>query len=424
MPRIPVPAGIMTKIFILDDNALPQLPEVLNELWPGRKPWIVADGNTWRVAGEKVFNILSDAGFAPAESLILPAAPKPHPDYDLACQMAEMIRENFIPVAVGSGVINDLVKTAAGIKNVGYCCVPTAPSVDGYTSKGSAMSVNGSKKTVPCPAPMAVVADKEVLFTAPAEMAAAGYADLAAKVVAGADWIIADILKQDPIIPATWDVVQKDLRAWLADSNDLKAVFMGLAATGYAMQMHDDSRPASGSEHLFSHVWEMENLKFNGEEVSHGFKVSVGTVVTLKLMQFFLDLDVSKAKELAEAPKTWEEREKEVNDLLKLGCYGDAPAAFAREKFLSPADALKRREEIYSLWGELQRQVTEQLGDQQALLDSLKNANCPLLPEEIGLGQEQFIHGIFTAQLIRKRYNILELLFDTGLLKKAVEKMF
>jgi predicted HD superfamily hydrolase involved in NAD metabolism len=145
---------------------------------------------------------------------------------------------------------------------------------------------------------MAVVADKEVLFTAPAEMAAAGYADLTAKIVAGADWIIADILKQDPIIPATWDVVQKDLRSWLADSNDLMAVFMGLAATGYAMQMHDDSRPASGSEHLFSHVWEMEGLLFNGEEVSHGFKVSVGTVVTLKLMQYFLDLDVEKAKEL------------------------------------------------------------------------------------------------------------------------------
>ncbi len=424
MPRIPVPAGIMTKIFILDDNALPQLPGVLNELWPGRTPWIVADGNTWRVAGEKVFNILTEAGLTPAESLILPAAPKPHPDYELACKMAEMIQENFVPVAVGSGVINDLVKTAAGIKNVGYCCVPTAPSVDGYTSKGSAMSVYGSKKTVSCPAPMAVVADKEVLFTAPAEMAAAGYADLAAKIVAGADWIIADILKQDPIIPATWDVVQKDLRAWLADANDLMAVFMGLAATGYAMQMHDDSRPASGSEHLFSHVWEMEGLLFNGEEVSHGFKVSVGTVVTLKLMQYFLDLDVEKAKELAAAPQTWEEREQEVNELLKLECYGDAPAAFAKEKFLAPADALKRRETIYAVWTELQEKVKAQLGNQQALIDSLKNANCPIQPEEIGLGREQFIHGIFTAQLIRKRYNILELLFDTGLLKKAVETMF
>ena len=85
---------------------------------------------------------------------------------------------------------------------------------------------------------------------------------------------------------------------------------------------------------------------------------------------------------------------------------------------------MKRREAIYAVWTELQEKVKAQLGNQQALVDSLKNANCPIQPEEIGLGREQFIHGIFTAQLIRKRYNILELLFDTGLLKKAVETMF
>ena len=424
MPRISVPAGITTKIFILDDNALPQIPEVLKELWPGKTPWIAADGNTWLAAGEKVQQILTEAGMAPAEPFILPAVPKPHPDYALACEIAEKIQENFVPVAVGSGVINDLIKTAAGIKNVGYCCVPTAPSVDGYTSKGSAMSVYGSKKTVPCPAPLAVVADKNVLMTAPQEMAAAGYGDLAAKVVAGADWIIADALKQDPIRPHVWDVVQKDLRSWLVDHNDLKAVFMGLAATGYAMQMHDDSRPASGSEHLFSHVWEMEGLTLNGEEVSHGFKVSVGTVATLKLMQYFLNMSVEEAKTLADAPQSWEEREKEVNELLKLGCYGDTPAQLAREKFLTPEEVLVRREEIYSQWTALQEKVKEQLGDQQAFVESLKRSGCPTTPEEIGLSKEQFTHGIFTAQLIRKRYNILELLIDAGLLKKAVAEMF
>ena len=326
MPRISIPDGIMTKIFVLDHNALPQIPDVLKELWPESAPWIVADGNTWRVAGEKVQQILDTAGMTGASPLILPAVPKPHPDYDLACRIAEMIPENAVPIAVGSGVINDLVKTAAGIKGIGYCCVPTAPSVDGYTAKGSAMSVNGSKKTVPCPPPMAVVADESVLLSAPAEMAAAGYGDLAAKIVAGADWIIADELKQDPINPKPWEVVQKDLRSWLKDPRDYKAIFMGLAATGYAMQMHVDSRPASGSEHLFSHVWEMEGLSFNGEEVSHGFKVSVGTVATLRLMQFFLNTTVQEAKELAAAPQSWAERKKDIDELLKKDCYGDAPA--------------------------------------------------------------------------------------------------
>jgi len=408
----------------LDDDALPQIPALLAEMWPGKSAWIVADGNTWRVAGERVQKILKEAGVPCCEPCILPAVPKPHPDYTLACQLAEKMPADAVPLAVGSGVINDLVKTAADIRKTTYCCIPTAPSVDGYTSKGSAMSVGGSKKTVPCPAPAAVVADKTVLLTAPPEMAAAGYGDLAAKIVAGADWIIADALKQDPVRPEIWDIVQKDLRTWLADPTDLKAVFMGLAATGYAMQLHNDSRPASGAEHLFSHVWEMEHLEHNGEEVSHGFKVSVGSVISLRLMQFFLETSPEEARRLAAPPISVEERQREIAELLKRGCYGEDPARLSMEKFQAGDAAFARREAIYAVWGDLQKKVARQLGDQEAFVGSLKAAGCPTTPEEIGLDRAQFIHGIYTAQLIRKRYNILELLYDAGLLKTAVEKMF
>ncbi|MBQ9503084.1 MAG: sn-glycerol-1-phosphate dehydrogenase [Lentisphaeria bacterium] len=424
MPRIAVPEGISTKVFILDDDALPQIPALLDEMWPGKSAWIVADGNTWRAAGERVYRILEETGRPCCKPCILPAVPKPHPDYTLACQLAEMMPDNAVPLAVGSGVINDLIKTAAGIRKVSYCCIPTAPSVDGYTSKGSALSVGGSKKTVPCPAPAAVVADRNVLLTAPPEMAAAGYGDLAAKIVAGADWLIADALKQDPVRPEIWNIVQKDLRAWLADPADLKAIFMGLAATGYAMQQHNDSRPASGAEHLFSHVLEMEHLKYNGEEVSHGFKVSVGSVISLRLMQFFLATTLEEARRLAEPPLTVDARKKEIAELLKRRCYGEDPARLSMEKFQAGDAAFVRRKEIYAVWNSLQEKVARQLGDQEAFVKSLKDAGCPTTPEEIGLDREQSIHGIFTAQLIRRRYNILDLLYDAGLLKTAVEKMF
>ena len=424
MPRISVPAGINTKIFILDDNALPMVSDVLKELWPGKTPWIVADGNTWEAAGKQLTLLLEQAALSPCPPYMLPAAPKPHPDYALAQKIASAMPENSVPVAVGSGVINDLVKTAAGINKTGYCCVPTARSVDGYTSNGAALSVEGFKKTVPCPAPVAVVADKGVLLTAPAEMAAAGYGDLAAKVVAGADWIIADALKQDPIRPEIWAIVQKDLQDWIFDHKDLKAVFMGLAATGYAMQQHHDSRPASGSEHMFSHVWEMEGLTHNGEEVSHGFKVSVGTIVTLKLQQFFLNTSLEKAQQTAAAPVSFEERKAEVLELFKKGCYGDHPEKCALEKFLSPEETLVRRKEIYAVWNDLQKKVREQLKDQQLLVEKIRSSGCPVTFSEIGLSKEQFIHGIFTAQLIRNRYTILDLLYEAGLFKTAIETMF
>ena len=239
-----------------------------------------------------------------------------------------------------------------------------------------------------------------------------------------ADWLIADALGQDPVKPEIWDIVQKDLRAWLADHRDRMAVFMGLAATGYAMQRCLDSRPASGAEHLCSHIWEMEGLTRGGEEVSHGFKVAVGSVASLRLMQFFLRTSPEEARRLAAPLLTAEERKKEVAALLERGCYGDDPGRIALEKFQAGEAGVSRREAIWAAWDSIREKVERHLGDQEGFVRGLRSAGCPTAPEEIGLGKAQFIHGIFAAQLIRKRYTVLDLLYDAGLLKAAVAKVF
>ena len=50
----------------------------------------------------------------------------------------------------------------------------------------------------------------------------------------------------------------------------------------------------------------------------------------------------------------------------------------------------------------------------------LKDAGAPTHYSEIGLPHEQFIHGIHAAQLIRKRYTVLDMLYEAGLLDEAV----
>jgi len=259
LPLIEVPKGLETAAFILGENILDSVPELLQTFFPGKKPWIIADGNTWNAAGKYIFELLKKTGMDPAEPYLFPADPRPHPDYAISRKLAELMPENSVPVAVGSGVINDLVKCAAGLKNEKYCCVATACSVDGYTSNGGAMTVDGTKMTIRCPAPYAICADVKVLRTAPAPMFAAGYADLLAKIPGGADWIIADRLGIEPIRQDIWELVQIPLRERLADASDMGKVFAGLVSTGYGMQMYRESRPASGAEHLFSHVWEMED---------------------------------------------------------------------------------------------------------------------------------------------------------------------
>ena len=419
MRYIQLPDGIETEVFILDSQAISATAEVLKKYFVDGTVQIVADGNTYRVAGSHVFNLCRGAGLKTADPIILPADPKPHPDYTLAQTLAEKFPPDAIPVAVGSGVINDLVKCASAIKKLSYCCIPTAASVDGYTASGGAMSVDGQKKTVPCPAPYAIIADREIMATAPAEMMASGYADLMSKVTGGADWIIADELGIEKIQPAIWSIVQDDLLSNLANHNDLEKLFLGLAATGYSMQMYGDSRPASGAEHLCSHVWEMEHLQINGEEISHGFKVGIGLLAIAQLQEFIINTPVESARAMAKPLLDETARKAEIADLLKLNCYGTV-AKTAWDKSLFGAAAAERRQLIFAHWEMLQKRLPQQLLSSQKLRDMLQKAQAPTRFEAIGLDREQYLHGIRTAALIRKRYTVLDMLYEAGLLESAM----
>ena len=423
MRYITLPENIETKVFVLDSGALDETPTVLQKYFPARKIQIIADGNTWQAAGAKVQMLCRNAGLEEYAPIILPAEPKPHPDYALSEELAEKFAADCVPLAVGSGVINDLVKCASHIKNLRYCCIATAPSVDGYTSSGGAMAVAAQKKTVPCPAPYALIADNDVLKTAPQEMMAAGYADLMSKVTGGADWMIADTLGIEKIVPSIWSLVQDDLRDNLADHNDLEKLFLGLAATGYAMQMYHDSRPASGAEHLCSHVWEMEKLALNGEEISHGFKVGIGVLAISQLHEFVINTPAETARKLAKVPLNKDQRIAEIAELLKKDCYGNVIAELALNKTPFGEDMTVRRELIFNSWETLQQKLQQQLLPSATLRNMLKKAHAPTRFEEIGLTSEQYYHGIKTAQLIRNRYTVLDMLYEAGLLEEAIKTL-
>jgi len=421
---IPIPEGMETALLALSDGALEQLPVILKTYFPGKKPLLTADGNTWRAAGERVAGLIAAAGMEMYPPVILPADPRPQPELTLSRELAAGFPADAVPVAVGSGVINDLVKCAAGIAGMRYCCVPTAASVDGYTSCGGAMHDNGFKCTIPCPAPYAVVADTAVLASAPPEMLSAGYSDLLTKVPAGADWLLAAAMDIEPVRQDVWEVVQKDLRKWLSDPHCLGDIFMGLAATGFSMQMYRESRPASGADHLFSHVWEMEGLQYRGEDVSHGFKVGIGLLASTALLEFVVKYSWAEVAPLVKAPVSREFRAKEVEELAASLSYGREPAIkVAMEKFLDGDDIIARRRLIAERWDVMRPALAKQLYTRKEAEKMLLAAGCPVKPGEIGLDRKQYIHGIYAAQLIRKRYTVLDMLYEAGLLDAAVAEL-
>ena len=422
MRLLPIPPGMETEAFVMDSGAMRDVPELVCRCFQSRRPWIVADENTWKAAGAALFDILKSAGLDPHEPFIFPAVPMIHADNALTPRLTDAMPFDCVPVSVGGGTINDLVKRASAVTRHRYLCVPTASSVDGYTSYGAAMTDNGLKKTLPCLAPLAVAADTDVLKAAPAPMAASGYADLAAKVAGGADWVIADELCIEPIRADVWELVQKDLRKWISDPADIGAIFLGLAATGYSMQMYRESRPASGAEHMISHLWEMENLEFNGVPVSHGFKVGIGTLASTALMEWlFNGHDAAWARANARPLRTESERRAEVDALLARGCYGAKTGEIAMGKFLNGEAMTARRELIFAHWDALAKRTAECLIPFDTLKTMFRAASCPVAPAEIGLDAAQFKHGVLAAQLIRNRYTILDVLDELGLLREAAD---
>ena len=422
---------------ILGPRALDSVAQVFHHVFGDERVAIVADENTFAAAGQAVRNDLERSGRL-VETYVFPARPVLHAGYENIETLVEWLRgREAVPVAVGGGTVNDIVKRAAFECELGYMCVATAASVDGYTSFGAAITKNGFKQTLECGAPRAVLADLEVLAAAPPKMTSAGYADLLAKIPAGADWIIADVLEIEPIEGDVWRLVQGPLREATGRPADLhsgdeaavEGLIEGLLMSGLAMQAAGSSRPASGAEHQFSHLWEMEGLGQEppGDEppLSHGFKVGLGTISIAALYERLLDRDLTRldVPALARSWPSWSEVDRRIRAAFAPG-LADQTVEQSRPKYVDADQLSVRLALIAERWPELRERLRDQLLSAARMRDRLSEAGCPTRPAEIGLSVEALRATYRRAQMIRPRYTVLDLLNETGLLDECVAELF
>lgn len=426
-----------TREFRVGPGILPEVADLFKRNFPGKKAIVVADETTWGIAGERVQAILREANVECLSPLVFPAEPAPYADTVFLGRVREAIAAggpDVRAVAVGAGTINDLCKRASFELERPYACVATAASVDGYASFGAPITKDGFKKTWPCSAPCAILADSEILLTAPHALTASGYADLAAKIPGGADWIIADALGEHPIRQDVWETTQVPLLGWLDNpaglaAGDAKAMgdlFTGLAMTGFAMQTMHDSRPASGAEHMFSHCWEMTDVRRpDGSHPSHGEKVGIGTLCTTHMMESmfsrpFTRGDIDAA--IAACPSR-ERRAASVEALFAPGPMRDEILETAMGKFLDPDALCARLERLADVWNTLAARVRERILPFTELRRRFAAAGCPVRPEEIGVAAADVPVCAKMAQTIRNRYTILDLAFETGRLDELAGEL-
>lgn len=422
-----------TRILKIGENILDQAAAVFRELFPGKTAILIADSNT-RPYAEEVLKGFLKAEIPTVETFVI-TDPSLYAEHRFVLLIEEELQKSdVIPVAVGSGTINDLVKLASHRLERPYMCVATAASMDGYTAFGASITYQGSKQTFSCPAPAGVVADMNVIRLAPRGMSASGYADLLSKVTAGADWILADALEEEPIDTEAWNIVQQGLRTALSDpvgvrEGDARALLRlteGLMLGGFAMQHHKTSRPASGAEHQFSHLWDMQHHTFQGKAPSHGFKVGIATLAITALYEHLLDQPLDQLNVEA-ALARWPEREVIENRIRELFPEEDLLAVAFREsevKYVSSEALAKQLNLLRQKWPELRSKLRAQLVPLPEIKAMLEKVGAPTEPEMIGISRARLRHSFRLAYHIRRRFTVLDLVIRAGLMDSCLDALF
>ncbi len=356
-----------TKALEFGVGCMKKVPDMFKKLFPGKKAIVVADNNTFKAAGQTVDTYLRESGLD-VETPFIFEDPELFAEWKYIEQLEAYLKErDVIAVAVGSGVINDLTKLVSHHLGRRYIIVGTAASMDGYTAYGASITYEGNKQTFDCPAPMGVALDPTIAAKAPEGMSASGYADLMAKIPAGADWIIADCVGSEAVDPFAFALVQDKLRDALSEpdavaAGDVEATGKladGLIMSGFAMQAISSSRPASGTDHQFSHFWDMEGLCYEGKHVSHGFKVAIGTLVS-------------------------------------TACLGP----------------------------ELKEKIRKQIIPFDEVHDCLKRVRAPYEPEMIGVTKERLRSTFRCIPFMRNRFTGIDLIYRCGLMNEVEEHLF
>ena len=266
----------------IGSGVLKELPEVLSQ-YKGKKILLVADKNTYAVAGHKVEDMLS--GEFLLDKLIYQDDHLPPDEKSLGSLLMALENDTSLMLTVGSGTLNDITRYVSAKTNIPFVIVATAPSMDGYASVISAMIRNGVKSTLQGVYPAAIIGDTQIMKDAPMHMLQAGLGDVVGKYTALADWKMSQILgiERDEyycenISNLVESIVEKCVDAapqlTSRDEDTTKAIMEGLVLSGLCIALAGHTRPASGSEHQISHYVEMKFIQNNVDtKWLHGNKV-------------------------------------------------------------------------------------------------------------------------------------------------------
>ncbi|MBQ7700091.1 MAG: iron-containing alcohol dehydrogenase [Clostridia bacterium] len=406
------------------DGAINELPETVKAIGTDTV-FIVADENTFAAAGNTAVTLLEKAGIKCKVCLIKAdnGFDRPEPtekalgnivmSYDASCGAV---------IGVGGGVVNDLCKLLSNTARIPYIYVPTCASMDGYTSDSASVIYNGVKTSVKCKCPDYLICDTDIISKAPKKLLLAGIGDMCAKTVSICEWRISNLITGEHYCDDVAEIMRRCFKAATdnaetaigGDKNAVKEIVYGLITVGMAMTYAKSSRPASGVEHYYSHLWDMRCLEENRQCELHGIQVGVGTCLTLKKYEKLKKTTPDKEKALLSInsfdKQAWERGVRKYfgSSAESIIALEDKEGKYDKQKCASRLDI------IVDKWDEILKIIEQELIPYGKLEALFKKIGHPTTPGEIGESDESAAKAFLHTSDIRDKYILSRLLYDTG----------
>ena len=414
---------------VVGKGVIQRLPEFLVR-YQSKKPFILADKNTYKAAGETAANILRENGIAYASYIFPQDALEPNEEavgsafmhFDSSCDLI---------IGIGSGVINDIGKILSNVSGRRYIIVGTAPSMDGYASATSSMSMDGLKVSLNSRCADVIIGDTDILKQAPEHMLKSGLGDMLAKYISIAEWRIGNLITGEYYCERVAQLIRSALKKCVDNAEGLlkreeaavEAVFEGLVIGGVAMAYAGVSRPASGVEHYFSHVWDMRGLEFGTQVDLHGIQCAMATMKAVTLYEAVKTTVPNKEKAFA-AVEAFDYSDWSARLRGFLGNSGETMIAQEKkEQKYNKTSHPARFRKIADNWDTLLQIIEEELpsADQlSAIMDTIgisKDLNT------IGVDKECAKLTFRATKDIRDKYVLSRLAWDLGILDELCEML-
>ena len=240
-----------TRLVVVDYGCLNNFDEYMNRCGLTGKRTVLYDTNTYNLPG--MVHVRAD------KEIILEAQGL-HSEKDMIEAVIPQLDNPDVIITVGSGTLMDFARYPANKLGIPFVAIPTMASSDGFTANVCSIVIDGQKRSIPMHAPVLVVADLNIISSAPSHLVVSGVADILAKYISLADWKIAHLVSGEYYCERTAAAAQEalDLMLECVDTMhkggvpDFEAMTMAQMISGLSMQLLGNSRAASGAEHLIA----------------------------------------------------------------------------------------------------------------------------------------------------------------------------